>query len=92
MLLVFLNAAGACVLLASRAPWRERMAKLAGLAGAGILFAGLTSPFWFSFLETLKASYTSYDIPGASQIQPGMLLGAFDEVLYRLARGGRSAF
>ena len=92
MLLVSLNLAGACVLLASRAPMRERLLKFAGLALAAVLFAALSAPVWFSFLETLKVSYTSYGIPGSAQVQPGMLLGAFDEVLYRAREGGEQLF
>src|ERR1035438_3053887 len=73
MLLLSLNLAGAVLLLASRAPWRERLLKLAGVAGMGVLFAALTAPVWLSFLETLKVSYTSYNAVSAFQIQPGML-------------------
>ena len=92
MLLLSLNLAGGALLLASRAPWRERLLKLAGLAGLAVLFAALTAPVWLSFLETLKVSYTSYDAVSAFQIQPGMLLGAFDEAFYRPLEMGERLF
>jgi hypothetical protein len=92
MLLLSLNLAGVCVLLASRAPWRERLLKLAGLAGMGVLFAALTAPVWLSFLETLRVSYTSYNAASAFQVQPGMLLGAFDEAFFRPLEMGERLF
>ena len=82
-LLLCLNFSGACVLLAAEAPWRARLGKLAGLVWAGILFALFASPVWFTFLETLKTAYTSYNHPGVFQIRPSLLLGAFDEAFYR---------
>ena len=83
MLLVSLNFSGACVLLASAAPWRARLAKFAALAWAGVLFALLTAPVWSTFLTTLKNAYTGYNALSAYQIQPSLLLGAFDEIFYR---------
>ncbi|MBI4626996.1 MAG: hypothetical protein HY736_27710, partial [Verrucomicrobia bacterium] len=83
MLLLCMNFSGACVLLADPAPWRVRLAKFAGLAWAGVLFVLLTAPIWATFLNTLKNAYTTYSGETAYQIQPGMLLGAFDEIFYR---------
>ncbi|MGD1031992.1 MAG: hypothetical protein ABSA05_12725 [Opitutaceae bacterium] len=92
MLLVTLNLAGACVLLFSEAPPRERFLKFAGLAGMGVLFAALTAPVWLSFLETLRISYTSYNAASAFQVQPSMLIGAFDEAFYRPLEMGERLF
>jgi hypothetical protein len=92
MLLLALNLAGACVLLVSAAPPRERLWKFAGLACTGFLFAALTAPVWFSFLETLRVSYTSYNAASAFQVQPGMLIGAFDEAFYRPLEMGERLF
>ena len=83
MLLLSMNFSGACVLLASDAPWRARLGKLAALAGAGVVFVLLTAPVWATFLGTLKNSYTAYNAASAFQIQPGVMLGAFDELFYR---------
>ena len=83
MLLLSLNFSGALVLLFSAAPWRERLAKFAALAWAGVLFVLLTAPIWATFLNTLKNAYTGYNAPTAFQVQPSLLLGAFDELFYR---------
>ena len=83
VLLLTLNFSGTCVLLAAPAPWRIRLGRLAWLAWVGCLFALLTAPLWFTFVETLRESLTDYDLPNAYQIQPGMMLGAFDEAFYR---------
>jgi hypothetical protein len=83
MLLLSLNFSGACVLLFAAQPWRTRLVKFAGLTWAGVLFALITAPVWLTFLATLRHSYTSYNAVSAFQIQPALLLGAFDEAFYR---------
>ena len=83
MLLCVVNFTGACLLLTSAAPWRERLGKLASLAWAGVIFALLTAPVWATFLQTLQNAYTGSNAPTAFQIQPSLLLGAFDEIFYR---------
>jgi hypothetical protein len=83
MLLVCMNLSGLCVLLAAAAQWRVRLAKLAGLAFAGLVFMLVSAPVWLTFLNSLQAAYTSYNTPNAYQLQPSLLLGAFDEVFYR---------
>lgn len=83
MLLVCMNLAGAAVLAAAAATWRERLGKLAALAWAGAIFALLTAPAWLTFLRTLGNAYTAYNAASAYQIQPTLLLGAFDEIFYR---------
>jgi hypothetical protein len=88
MLLVSMNLAGVCCLLAEAAPWKRRIAKFGAAAWAGVLFILLTAPLWGVFLASLAGAYTNYDAVSAYQIQPGMLLGAFDEAFYRpLSRG-----
>jgi hypothetical protein len=83
MLLLTMNFSGACVILAADAPRRARLLKLAGLAGAGGLLALISAPIWHTFLQDLRGAYTSYSQPSVFQIQPGMLLGAFDEIFFR---------
>jgi hypothetical protein len=51
--------------------------------GAGAVFALVGSPVWYTFLRALRVSYTSYNAPMAFQLQPGMLIGLFDEAFYR---------
>lgn len=83
MLLLCLNLSGAAVLLSSAAPLRDRLVKLAALAWTGLIFVLLTAPIWATFLTTLKNAYTGYNASSAFQIQPALLLGAFDELFYR---------
>lgn len=83
MLLLCMNFSGACVLLSAGAPWRERAGKFAILGWAGVLFVLLTAPIWATFLHTLANAYTAYNAASAYQIQPGMMLGFFDEIFYR---------
>ncbi len=83
MLILTLNFSGLCVLASSSAPRKERLLKLGGLVWAGVLFALLASPVWMTFLDALGHARTGYDHPGAFQISPALILGAFDEALYR---------
>ncbi len=83
MLLLTMNLAGLAALLADNAPWRARLAKLLGLAWAGVIFALITAPLWGTFLHTLKNAYTSYNEASAFQLQPSLLLGLFDEIFFR---------
>jgi len=83
MLLVCMNLSGGCIVLAAGGTWRERLAKLGTLLWFGLLFVLLTAPIWGAFLDTLKNAYTGYNAVSAYQIQPTLLLGAFDEIFYR---------
>ena len=83
MLIAVLNGAGALVLLISREGWRAKARKLA-LAAAGLLiFLLLSAPCWLVFLDALSGAWTAYSVPHAYQIQPGLLLGLFDDLFYR---------
>ncbi len=83
VLLLSMNFAGLCVLLASERALRAKARLVGAAALAGGVFAMVGSPVWFTFYRALKASYTSYANPAAFQVQPGMLLGLFDEAFYR---------
>jgi hypothetical protein len=83
VLLLSMNFSGLCLFLADERPGRRKAWLFGGLAAAGILFALISSPVWYTFYRALKGSYTSYDAPSAFQIQPGMLIGLFDEAFYR---------
>ena len=90
MLLVSMNFSGLCVAVSARAPLGLRMRKLAMIAWGQLLFLMITAPVWMTFLATLRRSYTSYDTVSAFQIQPSLLIGAFDEAFFRpLTRGDR---
>jgi hypothetical protein len=83
MLLLSLNFAGLLLLLFHHMSARDRLAKLGLLSWIGLLFVLLSAPLWMNFLDALGKSYTSYDTRSAYQIQPGLILGVFDEVYYR---------
>jgi hypothetical protein len=83
VLLLSMNFSGACVLLACARPWAARLGLLAGAAAESVVFAMIGSPVWYTFYRALGNSYTTYDAPQAFQIQPGMLIGLFDELFYR---------
>jgi hypothetical protein len=83
MLMMAMNFAGACVLLAGDRPAGAKALRLLGAAAAGLVFAMVAAPVWYTFYRALKAAYTSYNAPLAYQLQPGMLIGLFDEAFYR---------
>jgi hypothetical protein len=82
-LLLTFNVTGGVVLLLSPAPWRWRRAQFAAMAGAGVLFAGLTCPIWYTFWDALRIGGLASDGAAAWQIQPSLLIGLFDEALFR---------
>ncbi len=88
MLLLSLNVAGTVVILMDDASWRQRLASLAAAGGTGVVLILLSAPIWLTFLDALKASYTSYNAPSAWQIHPSFLLGLFDEIFYRPLQPG----
>jgi hypothetical protein len=83
MLLFMMNFSGACVVLSANFPWPTRLAKLGGLLWAGILFTLVTAPVWLTFIDSLRGAYTFSDSTDVNQISPFLLLGAFDEGLFR---------
>jgi len=83
VLLITINFSGLCLLLASDRGLAEKSRLFGALLITGVVFALVGSPVWYTFLQALKVSYTSYNIPLAFQIEPGMLIGLFDEAFYR---------
>lgn len=92
MLLLSLNLTGLLVLLGGTTGWRERLTKLALLTWVGVTFCLISAPIWLTFLNALSKAYTSYDSGSAYQIQPSLLLGAFDELFYRPLTSGERVF
>jgi hypothetical protein len=82
-LLLIMNLAGAAVLLTAPMSGKRRLACAAAIGGGAAVFAALTAPAWHPFADALRAAYTSSNAPAAFQIQPGLLLGAFDEAFFR---------
>lgn len=87
-LLLCLNAAGALILLASKAAPRRRLAQAAFATAGTVLLCGMACPLWATFLTALRQAWTTSAARIVAQIQPSLLLGSFDEALYRpLSRG-----
>ncbi|HZZ19060.1 MAG TPA: hypothetical protein VFE25_06820, partial [Opitutaceae bacterium] len=82
-LLFSMNFAGLCVLLAGNRTARAKLGLFGAAVGAGVIFAMISAPIWYTFYRALRIAYTSYNAPLAFQIQPGMLVGLFDEAFYR---------
>lgn len=83
MLILFLNAAGAWMVLTEPESWRRRWQRLGIFAWANVLFVLLSAPLWVIFLDALKKAWTPYDVPQVFQLQPGLAIGFFDEIFYR---------
>lgn len=82
-LILFLNATGGLMMLFARESWRWRGARLAVFAWASVLFLFLSAPLWALFLDTLSKAWTVYDTPRIYQLQPGLLIGLFDDIFFR---------
>ncbi len=84
ILLFCLNATGGLLLLLDgRGSWRWKRQRLAQAAWMGACFVLLSAPLWRPFLDSLAHSWTAYEKSVAYQIQPGLLLGLFDDIFYR---------
>lgn len=83
-----MNFAGAMWVLCAELPWAERLRRLGGGVIAGLVFMLLSSPIWLTFLDALKAAYSSYNVGVAYQMRPGLILGYFDELFFRPLREG----
>jgi hypothetical protein len=81
--LLLLNAAGVLALLGARLSWGERLRRLGLFAWASVLFVLLSALHWIPFLDALAKAVTTYDAPRVYQIQPGLFIGAFDDIFYR---------
>jgi hypothetical protein len=88
MLLLSLNATGTLVVLMDAAAWRDRLRAIAFAVGACATLILLSAPIWLTFLDALRASFTTYNAPTAWQIHPAFLLGLFDEIFYRPLQPG----
>ena len=92
LLLLQMNLAGACLLLSARTAARARLAKLGVAAFAGVMLILINLPVWYPFLQTLQHAHTAYTHAVAFQIQPALLLGAFDELFFRPLSQGEIVF
>ncbi len=83
MQLLGMNLAGTLALLLTPSPGRVKGQKLGGAVLTGLLFVGISAPLWWSFLRALGSSRTAYETGGVFQLQPGLLVGLFDDIFYR---------
>lgn len=91
MLLLSMHGTGLLVFMMT-APAGHRVKKLVYLAFVGVAFVLLSAPIWLPFVNTLKNSWTAYDITPSWQIQPGLILGFFDEIFYRAVNPEADAY
>ena len=80
MLLLSLNAAGFSGAFFTPSAWKERWRAVAAPLAASGLFVLLSAPHWLVFLDALRQAGTVYDVPTAYQLQPGLLVGFFDDI------------
>ncbi len=59
---------------------------LGRMAGATLIFLGLTMPAWISFWVSLDGAFTVHPEVNVVQFPPTILPGAFDDVFYDLLR------
>jgi hypothetical protein len=82
MLLLSMHGSGLFIFLATAKTYRAKKSAL--LALAGLTFLLMAAPIILTFWTTLKNAYTGYKgLERAYQIQPGLLLGFFDDIFYR---------
>ena len=48
-----------------------------------VLFVVIAIPVWLTFFHALQNSTTAYDAGGVQQLQPGLVIGLFDDIFYR---------
>jgi hypothetical protein len=92
MLAACLDLTGFLLVLTAAGTWRERTAKLGAALAASLVFILLSAPLWTTFLDALGKSQTRYDVPGASQLSPWLLIGFFEDLFYRQLRPGEAHF
>jgi hypothetical protein len=83
MIIAGVNLTGCMLVLAARDEWRSRFRRLGAMMFGLVLFVLLGAPHWLVFLDALRHAWTIYTVPKAYQIQPGLLIGIFDDLFYR---------
>jgi hypothetical protein len=83
ILLLAMNFCGLLILLFGASTAREKRVKLLQAVLLQVLFVIIATPIWVTFLRALKKSWTVSSGGGAWQLQPGLLIGLFDDIFYR---------
>lgn len=82
MLLLSLHGCGFLVFLLTPTAFRIRKLVHLGIGGVALLL--IATPVWLTFFEALQKAYVPYkEAAHAYQIQPGLLIGLFDDIFYR---------
>jgi hypothetical protein len=82
MLLLCLHGCGFLLFLLH--PTALRVGKLVHLGIGGVALLLIAAPVWLTFFQALQKAYVSYkEAAHAYQIQPGLLIGLFDDIFYR---------
>ena len=83
ILLLAMNACGLLTLICvTPVAGNKRVKVLQGIC-VQILFVLIATPIWLTFLNVLRSSWTAYDLGGAFQLQPSLIIGLFDDIFYR---------
>jgi hypothetical protein len=82
ILLLAMNGAGCLTLLLTQGV-PDKIRKLRQALCVQGLFILVSASVWLTFLTALRGASTFYNDLGAYQIQPGLLLGLFDDIFYR---------
>lgn len=85
IIIACLNFAGFLGLVVSTESAGQRLRKLGVASAAGILLLVITVPWWMTFLVSLRSSYTSYDVPTATQYSLREFIDVFDEIFFQQA-------
>ena len=83
ILLVSLHGGGLLLLVLSQQESGMKKGKLLQTGWIGLLLLVISSPLWWTFLGTLRQSYSLYLAPQVWQIPPSLMLGFFDDIFYR---------
>lgn len=82
ILLLAMNLGGLLTLLLNSGV-ANKAAKVRQALFIQFLFVLMSTPFWLTFIDTLRDSWTVYDAGAVFQLQPSVLIGLFDDIFYR---------
>jgi hypothetical protein len=83
ILLLLLNFCGFLTLLLGRSIVGGKGTKFFQAFFVNLLFVAIAMPVWLTFFHALQHSATAYDAGGVQQLQPGLVIGLFDDIFYR---------
>jgi hypothetical protein len=83
ILFLALNFCGLLALMPGKSIPGGKRTRLFQIFVVKVLFMAIAMPVWLTFFHALQNSVTVYDIGGAAQIKPSLLIGLFDDIFYR---------